>query len=233
MWSFAFFSVIYQLSSTDLVTGLAFSPDCRIFYDVRGSCVNVWEPNSLALFSDTEEPFSDAASSYQSPSTALQISEAQVGEYVAVSALGAVANSSQYFFGNEEGFVELRDFHAEQEPKTIVFVGVMSVTHVCLSDLADHVSVVDLGGDIAIKNIVGDFGLPNPKLHLEGRGVHQIMFNHNSTFLLVISEDMAQIWDVVEAKRATCTILENGRSRRWLNIHQKKNASQALGKKTS
>ncbi|KAL8959670.1 MAG: hypothetical protein Q9193_003503 [Seirophora villosa] len=62
VWDFVDFSVIYQLSSDDLLMGLAFSPDCQRFYDLRCGMVNsinAWEPNSLLRSSDTEEAVSD------------------------------------------------------------------------------------------------------------------------------------------------------------------------------
>ena len=55
VWNFAYMSVIYELRSSDLVTGLAFSPDCKRFYDIRGSSVNAWEPNCLIRLSESEE----------------------------------------------------------------------------------------------------------------------------------------------------------------------------------
>lgn len=75
-WNFADFSVIYQLSSADLVTGLTFSPDCRRFYDLRGCSVNAWESNSLIRFSETEDSFSNAASEQPSSVSVSQASEA-------------------------------------------------------------------------------------------------------------------------------------------------------------
>ncbi|KAI9781585.1 MAG: hypothetical protein M1835_004276, partial [Candelina submexicana] len=42
VWNFAYFSVIYQLSSENLVSGLAFGPESTRFYDLRGSSINVW-----------------------------------------------------------------------------------------------------------------------------------------------------------------------------------------------
>ncbi|KAL9025009.1 MAG: hypothetical protein Q9196_006087, partial [Gyalolechia fulgens] len=44
------FTNIYQLVSEDNVLGLAFSPDLRRFYDVRGNYGNVWEPNALLKY---------------------------------------------------------------------------------------------------------------------------------------------------------------------------------------
>ena len=122
IWSFVYFSVIYQLSSADLVTGLAFSPDCRRFYDLRGSSVNAWEPSSLIRFSEAEESFSDTASEVQSPTSVSQISDARLVEYEAVSVLAAAPKLPLYCFGNEEGVVDLIDIRTERPIELMRFL---------------------------------------------------------------------------------------------------------------
>ena len=64
--------------------------------------------------------------------------------------------------------------------------------------------------------------LPGTKVDLEGRGIHQIMFNHDSSLLLVVSQDKGQIWAVEEAKLLTSVSLEKGATRKWLKHPFKK-----------
>ncbi|KAI0515458.1 NACHT and WD domain protein [Xylaria bambusicola] len=45
-------ALVYQLASQDTVLGLAFSPDCRRFYDIRGHYGNVWEPEILMRYAE-------------------------------------------------------------------------------------------------------------------------------------------------------------------------------------
>lgn len=42
--------LLYQLASQDTVLGLAFSPDLRRFYDIRGYYGNAWEPSALMRY---------------------------------------------------------------------------------------------------------------------------------------------------------------------------------------
>ena len=44
------FSLLYQMTSEDMVLGLTFSPDNHRFYDVRGTYGNAWEPSALVRF---------------------------------------------------------------------------------------------------------------------------------------------------------------------------------------
>ena len=107
VWNFAYFTVICQLSSENLVIDLAFSPDCKRFYDLRGSSVNAWELNSLLRFSDTGEAASDTASDYQASTSMSHISEAWVVSIDPISALAAAPGSQLYCVSHENGTVNL------------------------------------------------------------------------------------------------------------------------------
>lgn len=47
IYDFAHMAPMYKLTSEDIIKAVAFSPDSRRFYDLRGSYCNVWEPNCL------------------------------------------------------------------------------------------------------------------------------------------------------------------------------------------
>ncbi|KAN0090022.1 WD40 repeat-like protein [Hyaloscypha variabilis] len=221
IWSFAYFSLIYQLSSADLR-----------FYDLRGCSVNAWESNSLIRFSEAEEPFSHTTSEDQSPTS-----------FEAVSALATAPKRPLYCFGNEEGVVELIDMRTQKPVELMRFLNFLSVVdHLSWSDDGTHVAAADLGGDIMIKRLIlptpaddkARFevqALPSPKVDLEGRGIHQIMFNHDASSLLVVSEDRGQIWAVEEAKMLTSIPLEKGSTRKWLNHPFKEDAFIGFGGK--
>jgi WD40 repeat protein/pimeloyl-ACP methyl ester carboxylesterase len=239
VWNFTYFSVIYQLSSTDLVTGLTFSPDCRRFYDLRGSSINAWEPNSLIRFSETEESFSDAASDDQSPTSISNTSEACLVQFEAVSALAVAPCGPIYCFGNEEGVVDLHDSQTGEVVEVAKFLNFLSVSQLSWSQDATHVVTADLGGEIVVKRLVKPsagingkievMSLPSPKIDLEGRGIHQMLFNHNSTLLLVISDDSGQIWAFDSSAVKASARLEHGTTRRWLQHPTQKHFFLAFG----
>lgn len=228
VWNFAYFSVIYQLSSGDLVTGLAFSPDCKRFYDLRGSSVNVWEPNSLIRFSETDEIFSDTASEDQSPTSVSQASDAWVAPFEPVCALAAAPGSSFYCVGNEEGVVELFDTTQGKFLELARFLNFLGVSKMAWGEDSQHIVATDLGGDILVKRLItspvgageGDVeaqAILTAKINLEGRGISEVLLNRNSTLLLVMSQNRGEVWSpstgVVHASRE----LENDALRKWLN----------------
>jgi WD40 repeat protein len=51
LWNYQHLALLYQLTCEYPVADLAFSPDSRRLYDIRGACCNVWEPNALIRIS--------------------------------------------------------------------------------------------------------------------------------------------------------------------------------------
>ena len=225
IWSFAYFTIIYQLSSADLVTDLAFSPDCRRFYDLRGCSINVWEPNSLIRFSESEESTHDAASEDQSPSSISHTSEATLVPFEAVTVIAAAPGNNWYGVGNEEGAVDLFDARTGVKTELFKFLNFLSVSHITWSQYAMHVVAADLGGDISVKRMDDSPAnakattlcktLAAPRVDLDGRGIHQMLFNAESTLLLIVSHDHGHIWSL-EDEAVIATLLNQDMNRRWL-----------------
>ena len=226
LWNFAYFTVIYQLSSTDLVTGLSFSPDCMRFYDLRGSFVNAWEPNSLLRFSESEESTSDTASDSQSPTSISHISEANLRQYEAVTVVSAGPGSHWYCAGNEEGSVDLFNARTDYTVELSKFFNFMSITQIAWSQDATHIVTADLGGDISVKHLTAPQDDPNngtldmksltpPRIDLDGRGIQQMLFNTDASLLLIASEDGGHIWSL-KNQTTIATLHDVDMRRRWL-----------------
>lgn len=109
IWSFAYFSTTYQLSSEDPVTGLGFSPDCKRFYDLRGSSITAWEPNTLVRFFDHAKATSDTASDLQTLTSDSHISEARFMAIEPATALSAAPGKLLYCASLENGTMEIFD----------------------------------------------------------------------------------------------------------------------------
>ena len=230
--------MIYQLRSADLVTGLAFSPACRRFYDLRGCSVNAWEPNSLIRFSELEESTSDAASEDQSQTLISHTSDASLVPYEAVTVVALAPGSSWYCLGNEEGAVDL--FHIQQEGpiELFRFLNFLNVSQLAWSQDATHVAAADLGGDIHIKRLIipaakahGTLALESlasPRIDLDGRGIHHMLFNSDSTLLLVASEDRGQIWSLND-KVMIATFHDQDMNRKWLQHPMQKSIFLGFG----
>lgn len=220
--------MIYQLSSENLVVDLAFSPDCRRFYDLRGSSINAWEPNSLIRLSNTEDTFNDTASEDQTPTSVSQASEAWVVPIDPICALSAGPKSSLYCVANEEGAVDLFDTSKGKLLELVKFLNFLTVDHLTWGDDGKHIAAADLGGNIVVKRILS---IPSETghSHLEAQSVlsakvkidvgsiHQIVLDHDSTKLLIIGQDFSQTWSVEKGCIIATSVLGKREGYRWVN----------------
>ena len=229
VWNFAYFTVIYQLSSENLVNDLAFSPDCKRFYDLRGSSVNAWEPNCLFRFSDNGEAASDTASDYQTSTSVSHISEAWVVSIDPISTLAAAPGSRLYCVSHENGTVDLFD---KTEGHLLVLsesAAFLATEHLTWSEDGSHVAAADLGGNVTVRRLNAQAGrtettefevqsLLTANSKAAVGGIHQILLNRDSTKLLVVSQDAGQIWSVKTRSVVSSGVLEKAETRRWLNL---------------
>lgn len=228
VWNFAYFSVIYQLSSENLVIGLAFSPDCKRIYDLRGSSINAWEPNSLIRFSDSGETLSDTASDHQTSTSISHISEAWVVTIEPITALASAPGGLLYCVSHENGTIDLFDITNGKLLELEKSSGFLEIDHLVWGEDERHIAAVDLGGNISVKRLdcpppsAGKTqfkaqSLLSGKAKVAVGGTHQILLNRDSTRLLIVSQDFGQIWSVETGNILISGSLEKGETRRWLN----------------
>ncbi|OAP59166.1 hypothetical protein AYL99_06464 [Fonsecaea erecta] len=227
VWNFAYFTVIYQLSSGDLVSGLSFSPDSTRFYDIRGSTVTAWEPGGLTRLAESEETFSDAASDEHRGTLVSHVSEASAPQYPSITALSAAPDGLRYVYGNDDGEVYLADVQTTFQTELTRFHNFQCVSHLVWSPDGRIVVAADLAADVRIMEINNGTSrhleptdvraLQRPKLALNGAAIHQMLLDYSSRLLLVISDNLAQIWDIVDCSMKTSASLDVATRQGWLN----------------
>ena len=229
IWSLAHFAVIYQLFSEHLVMGLAFSPDCKRFYDLRGSFVNAWEPNCLLRFSDNGEVASDTANDYHASTSMSHDSEARVEPIDPICALAAAPDNQLYCVSHEDGTVHLFDKTRGHLLVLSASAAFLITDHMTWSEDGCHVAAADLGGNITVKRLhapairtgTAEFEVQSlfaAKSNPTVGGIHQILLNSNSTKLLVVSQDAGQIWPIETGSVVCSGRLEKGENRKWMNL---------------
>ena len=239
LWNFAHFTVIYQLSSADLVTGLAFSPDCMRLYDLRGSFVNALEPNSLIRLSESEEHISDITGQSQSPTSVSHLSEASLRQYEAVTVVAAGPGSHWYCAGNEEGSVEILNIQTDHAMELSKFFNFMQVNHIEWSQDGTHIAAADLGGDISITHLTSPLISPKdgrpelksltaPRIDRDGCGIKQMLFNTNASLLLIATDNGGHIWSL-EKQTTIATLCDNDMNRQWLQHPSQENLLLSFG----
>ena len=240
VWNFAYFAVIYQLSSENLVIDLAFSPDCKRFYDLRGSSVNAWEPNCLIRFSESGEAASDTASDHPASTSMSHISEAWVVSIDPISALCAAPNSQLYCVSHENGTVHLFDKTKGHPMVLSESAAFLTTDHLTWSEDGRHIAAADLGGSITVKRLnpqatrtgTADFEVQSllaAKTKPTVGGIHQILLNRNSTKLLIVSQDAGQIWSTETGSVVFSGLLEKGETRKWMNLPAQRDLLLGVG----
>lgn len=227
IWNFSFFTVVYQLSSSDLVTGLCFAPDCRRFYDLRGSFINVWEPATLARLAESEEVLSDSGSFDHLSAHVSQVSEAWIEEFEPVSVLAVHPSELLYCVGNEAGVITLYDKGGRMIREVVSLLNFMSISHIAWAPDGQHLVGADLSGDIVLRkiliskfsNVMADHEiqvLPGPKLDLEGHGVRQIIFDSASKLILIVTNASCHVWAIDEERILVSKKLKADIQRVWI-----------------
>ncbi|TFB01532.1 putative transporter AQR1, partial [Trichoderma ghanense] len=224
VWNFAYFTVIYHLSSEDLVTGLAFSPDSGRFYDLRGGSINAWESSTLTRFLESEETVSDTNSEDQSFAAFSRHSESHVKPFEPVTALAAEPDGSSYCAGYEDGTVVRFQRGATEGVDFARFHNFLNVSHIQWSADAKHVAVADLAGDMQVKSVHRDvkggdkvLSLPSPQIDLDGDNIEQLVFNTDSTLLLISTRKKSFVCSVNEGT-VLCSLASDDAAslRQWL-----------------
>ena len=231
VWEFADFSIIYQLSSEDLLMGLAFSPDCLRFYDLRCgmvNSVNAWEPNSLLRFSDTEEAVSDLASETAVSMSIAQASEAKQEQLEAISALAVCPNGKCVCVGTDDGDIRLHSTNGSDVVEVGKFNNFMEVNHLTWSQDSQYLVAADLSGEIMLSRIVTtDNGhlakttqvvpLESPKPNLAEQVIHEVLFSPDSSLLLIVASHTGHVWSRKDARIIASGNLADGSRRKWVS----------------
>ncbi|TLS23922.1 hypothetical protein PpBr36_08240 [Pyricularia pennisetigena] len=102
-------TIIYQVAAQDLVVGLAFSPDLRRIYDLRGDYGNVWGPNALLRYAEPTGQGTDAESELESLAPSSNISEITPRWVDPIIALEPSPVGRLYCCNTEKGVVTLHD----------------------------------------------------------------------------------------------------------------------------
>ena len=240
IWSLASFAVIYQLSSEHLVMGLAFSPDCQRFYDLRGSSVNAWEPNCLLRSSNNGEVDSDIANDYHASTSVTHVSEAWVEPIDPICAVAAAPDNQLYCMSHENGTVHLFDKTKGHLLVLSESAAFLTTDHLTWSGDGCLVAAADLGGNVTVKCLnsravgTGTAELKMQSLlvakskHTVG-GIHQILLNRNSTKLLIVSQDAGQIWSIETGSVVCSGRLEKGENRKWMNLPAQRDLLLGVG----
>ncbi|MDI1492267.1 MAG: hypothetical protein OHK93_003479 [Ramalina farinacea] len=201
------FGPIWLLRCDYPVADLAFSPDNKRLYDIRGSFCNIWEPNSLVRLFDLEAPGSEARSESGITMMSATMSEAEADISEPIFALAAAPDGDYICVGNTEGAVRLLTRSGEVAVDMWQSSNFMPVEQITWSMDGCHIALCDIGGTVIVKRIerVGSstaVGEMSVKLVFEATSnpddgpLEQLLLNQQASLLLLSSAASAQVWSI-------------------------------------
>lgn len=228
LYSYEYFSMIYQLSSEDTVTSLCFSPDSRRFYDIRGSYCNIWEPNALIRLSDADERIGDTESEVGSSTDVSQYaSESWVDTSSLITTLAVQPSGFLVCAGTEDGTVFVQDLPSGIRVDVASSAIEMSVEHLSWNTNGKYVAYIDLSRRLIVKEINTKRGKQEETFSshrtilgtkLDIGAAQQLVFNFDSSHLLVANLQHAQIWSIhAKSIRATHRLSGEHTGSIWTN----------------
>ena len=188
------FSLLYQLASQDTVLGLAFSPDLRRFYDIRGYYGNAWEPDALVRYAEQRGKGTDSESETESIVPSFMASTSVSQRIDSITVLAASPIGRLYYCGTEYGTVrlfdtqkgKLSDFHVS---KSFLSIEQSTWSHdgryICFSDSSKKVYIMSMTSGITGPDPVVETKAEISMKNNTKGPILQLLFQPNSRHLLV------------------------------------------------
>ncbi|KAL8764802.1 MAG: hypothetical protein Q9209_007873 [Squamulea sp. 1 TL-2023] len=208
LYNYYHFDQIYRLSCESFITGLAFSPDGRRIYDIRGEICNAWEPNALIRLNDiTDRASDDAMSESGSMPASTMVSEVCADMQSPITALSAQPRGPYYVTGNDDGVVQVSTNSQSAMIELWNASNFMTIEHLHWGETGKHIACVELGGRVTVTHVEPPAGSSAPdnwavslllsiQVDVEFGGIQQVHLSPNSKFLLVVYRKSAATWSV-------------------------------------
>ncbi|CAG9990630.1 unnamed protein product [Clonostachys byssicola] len=203
VWKFASFTLIYQLSTEDLVTDLVFSPGSHRFYDLRGGVVNAWEPDAVTRFYANEEQNRNTQREDKYFTEISKPSEEKIVHTDCVTAICPSPSGTEYLAGFENGTVLFFEDPTTCPLEVANFGYAFEITHLVWSDNNLFIAIVNLAGEVIVKQIHRDQGKTwfsaLPKLEMDFKKINRpsdghtfniegVIFSLDSNFIFLWTE---------------------------------------------
>ncbi|KAL1878117.1 hypothetical protein VTK73DRAFT_7997 [Phialemonium thermophilum] len=203
LYDYESWTLIYQLSSEDTITAFSFSPDGRRFYDIRGSCCNIWEPNILIRLSFVDDQAANSSQAADESSGRSNLaSESFTNDRSRIKLTSPIPHSSLVCVGDEEGMVELVDIVTDKRYLVAQTATRLAIEHVSCSDDGKHFCYCEISGRVSVIEVQStESGWKHRRIarfkpDLNGGRISQLLLSWDSRNLLVASKDLVQLWNL-------------------------------------
>ena len=219
---------LYQLASQHTVLGLAFSPDLRRFYDIRGYYGNVWEPNALMRFAEQAgkgiESEREIESIAQSSPTSMSWSQ----RIDSITVLAGSPIGRLYCCGTEKGTVRLHDTQRGKLADLHMSKSFLSIEQMSWSNDGRYLSFSDSSKKVFIMSITPSAGNSDPVVETKAEipmknstkgPILQLLFQPDSSHLLIHTSSAIRIISLTSSSVTRSSELHTGECK-WITHPQ-------------
>ncbi|VUC30640.1 unnamed protein product [Clonostachys rosea] len=230
VWNFTRFTIIYQLSTEDLVTDLTFSPNSQRFYDLRGGVVNAWEPDAVTRFYADEQYNRNTEREDKCDTEISKLSEEKIVHTDCVTAICPSPNGTEYCVGFENGTVLLFEDPTMPPLEVATFGYPLEITHLAWSNDGLFIAAANLAGEVIVKEVHRDRGRTRfsllPKLEARSKEINRpynaesfniegVIFSLDSKLICLWTERECFIFTVETGLLQAYLEAESGIQRKW------------------
>ncbi|KAH8653538.1 hypothetical protein BX600DRAFT_82211 [Xylariales sp. PMI_506] len=194
IYTTAEFSLIYQLAAQETVFGLAFSPNSRRLYDIRGYYANAWEPNTLLRFAEQSNRDAESVSDTHTIAASSEVSVVLHGAVSSITALAGSPKGRWYCCGTERGVVSLHDIKLGRIADLFVSRAKFTIEKIAWSSDGKLVAFTDMSKQLTVMSIMPGDDPAKPTVDQKSliplkkatKGpILQLLFQHDSSHILV------------------------------------------------
>ena len=223
IWTLPHFNLIYQLSHTEFVRDLAFSPDAKRVYDVRGSLCSVWEPD--VLFRPVDVGRDGQSSDCEAAAVSDPVVSGDKNDRSQITALVCDVEDNFYCCGKDDGTIAIHEMkQGKKLRKLYAHSATVSIVTMAWSQSSKFIASADDCGRIIVKRLEKPTRQAAAKWSVYpmldfrvGEGVQQLLFSITEKFLLVSLPLFDVIWDLTTREEACRYQQEQKTGRKWIN----------------
>ncbi|KAI5927329.1 hypothetical protein F4810DRAFT_650319 [Camillea tinctor] len=218
-------TLIYQLSCEDIISAFCFSQDGRRFFDVRGACCTVWEPNALTRLST----MSSAPGSYSSDKDTKNLSitfESFTDNAVPITLMSLAPNGSIAGLADGDGAVMLVNLTTSEKIHVDQTATTLSIEHFVWGDDSIHFCYAEVSGRLTLArfNSTGDSPTPHRlarfKPKFEPGGIDQLILFSNNQSVLLSFQKSVQVWSLDPPKMESIYTYDAPHPPKWIEHPQ-------------
>ena len=228
LFNFETLRLMYRVSMYDYdIRTIAWASDNLRFFDIRSNQCNVWEPTVLVRNGEAEdtasEPYSDEV-----PRPALLVDYKSMSENLTITAVCEHPSGNWIIAGRENGSVSIFDVQTGKEAIQVIKPMVIAVKLLSWGEATDSLAVSDTSSRFTVRPATvspdNEWQVGKPTLNGKmSRPIQQMIFSSSGRLLLVSTDTIDEIWDVVNATLIGARPREDSKSWRWINHPASKN----------